>query len=44
MEGRVFDGHELDVEGLSFEHPVMGLLASFRPSLPSWATQVFHQS
>ena len=35
--GRIYDGHELDAESLSFEHLVTGVPIVFRAPLPSWA-------
>ncbi|XP_065854324.1 RNA pseudouridine synthase 1 [Euphorbia lathyris] len=41
---KVFDGHELHAESLSFEHPITGLPVMFCAPLPSWATQILHPS
>ncbi|KAK6911647.1 Pseudouridine synthase, RsuA/RluA-like [Dillenia turbinata] len=38
-EGKIFDGHELHAESLSFEHPVTRLPLVVRAPLPSWARQ-----
>ncbi|KAF5803302.1 putative 23S rRNA pseudouridine(955/2504/2580) synthase [Helianthus annuus] len=37
--GRVYDGHQLHAESLSFEHPVTGSSIVINAPLPSWATQ-----
>jgi len=38
-KGRIYDGHELHAESLSFEHPVTGLPIMFQAPVPSWARQ-----
>ncbi|XP_059438543.1 RNA pseudouridine synthase 1 [Corylus avellana] len=38
-KGRIYDGHELHAESLSFEHPVTGLPIMFQAPLPLWARQ-----
>lgn len=38
-KGRIYDGHELHAESLSFEHPVTGLPIMFQAPLPLWASQ-----
>ncbi|KAD5317936.1 hypothetical protein R6Q59_033251 [Mikania micrantha] len=37
--GRVYDGHQLHAESLSFEHPVTGFHMVINAPLPLWATQ-----
>ncbi|KAJ0696980.1 putative H(+)-transporting two-sector ATPase [Helianthus annuus] len=37
--GRVYDGHQLHAESLSFQHPVTGSTSVINAPLPSWATQ-----
>ena len=37
--GRIYDGHELHAESLSFEHPVTGVPVVFRAPLPSWPSR-----
>ena len=43
-KGRIYDGHELHAESLSFEHPVTGVTVAFRAPLPSWAVQATQPS
>lgn len=38
-DGRVYDGHELHAESLSFEHPVTGSPVVIHAPLPLWATK-----
>ncbi|PSS00214.1 RNA pseudouridine synthase [Actinidia chinensis var. chinensis] len=38
-KGRMYDGHELHAESLSFEHPVTGLPVVYQAPLPLWASQ-----
>ncbi|MCL7022736.1 hypothetical protein MKW94_020665 [Papaver nudicaule] len=37
--GKVYDGHELHAETLTFDHRITCLMVEFRAPLPSWATQ-----
>ncbi|XP_050225129.1 RNA pseudouridine synthase 1 isoform X2 [Mercurialis annua] len=39
-KGKVYDGHDLHAESLSFEHPITGAPVMFCAPLPSWAVQV----
>jgi len=39
-KGRVYDGHHLHAETLSFDHPVTGVRVMIRAPLPQWANQV----
>lgn len=43
-KGKIYDGHELHAESLSFEHPVTGVDVAFRAPLPSWAVQALQPS
>ncbi|KAL6324127.1 hypothetical protein AAG906_006398 [Vitis piasezkii] len=43
-KGKIYDGHELHAESLSFEHPVTGVAVAFRAPLPSWAVQALQPS
>ncbi|GJT90141.1 RNA pseudouridine synthase 1 [Tanacetum coccineum] len=43
-DGRIYDGHELHAESLSFEHPVTGSPVVIHAPLPSWATKVIASS
>lgn len=36
---KIYDGHELHAESLSFEHPITGLPVMFCAPLPSWAKE-----
>lgn len=38
-KGKIFDGHELHAESLSFAHPVTGLPIVIQVPLPVWASQ-----
>ncbi|KAI3860711.1 hypothetical protein MKX03_014747 [Papaver bracteatum] len=38
-KGKVYNGHELHAETLTFDHPITGLTVEFRAPLPSWATR-----
>lgn len=42
--GRIYEGHELHAESLSFKHPVTGRPVMFQAPLPSWATQALQLS
>ncbi|KAF5746706.1 RNA pseudouridine synthase 1-like [Tripterygium wilfordii] len=42
--GRIYDGHELHAESLSFEHPITGLPVMFQAPLPLWAMQALQPS
>lgn len=42
--GRVYDGHELHAESLTFDHPVTGSSIVIHAPLPSWATKVMASS
>ncbi|XP_047327551.1 RNA pseudouridine synthase 1 [Impatiens glandulifera] len=37
-KGKIYQGHELHAESISFEHPITGLSVMFRAPLPSWAS------
>ncbi|GER49465.1 unnamed protein product [Striga asiatica] len=42
-KGRVYEGHELHAESLSFEHPVTGESVLIQATLPLWASQALRQ-
>nr|XP_043622864.1 RNA pseudouridine synthase 1 [Erigeron canadensis]XP_043622865.1 RNA pseudouridine synthase 1 [Erigeron canadensis] len=42
--GRVYDGHELHAESLSFDHPVTGFPIVVHAPLPLWAREVMQSS
>lgn len=43
-KGKIYDGHELHAESLSFDHPVTGDAVTFLAPLPSWAVQALQPS
>lgn len=38
-KGKIYEGHQLHAETLSFEHPVTGSSLMFKAPLPTWATE-----
>jgi len=38
-KGRVYDGHHLHAETLSFDHPFTGVRVMIHATLPQWANQ-----
>ncbi|KAF5739989.1 RNA pseudouridine synthase 1-like [Tripterygium wilfordii] len=42
--GRIYDGHELHAESLSFEYSITGLPVMFQAPLPLWAMQALQPS
>ncbi|KAK6159822.1 hypothetical protein DH2020_003203 [Rehmannia glutinosa] len=42
-KGRIYEGHELHAESLSFSHPVTGQSVLIKAPLPLWASQALQQ-
>lgn len=43
-KGKIYNGHELHAESLTFEHPVTNVAVALRAPLPPWAVQALQAS